>query len=258
MNLDKKSKTLFVASHADIGAAIEVFKIDSKGTKATWKMTITHNLMNTPNSILPLSEDEILFTNDHKFPIESQRILSTIETYLALPGGSLIYLNTKTGSGHHLANIPFANGIGRLNKTHIAVSSTTLPAVLIYELSTNRKTVTLQQKLRPRFYADNLRVDANGKLLIAGHPWIVSFSKVSKTQQKYDLDGTGEVGLLSEKDRPRAASWVVEWDGNPEGVLKDLYIGDAFGTSTTAARDVKRGVGFIGGLYDKGILVWKD
>jgi arylesterase / paraoxonase len=256
--LHRKSKTLYVASHSQIGAAIEVFQIDSKGTKATWKKTVTHDLMVTPNSVLPLSEDEILFTNDHKFPIESQRTLATIETYLAIPGGSLIYLNTKTGTGHSLTNIPFANGIGLLNKTHIAVSSTTLPAVLIYELSPDRKTVTLQQKLRPRFYADNLRVDADGKLLIAGHPYIFSYGKVAKTQQKYDMDGTGEAGLLPEKDRPRAPSWIVEWDGNPEGVLKDLYIGDEFGTSTTAARDVKRGVGFIGGLYDKGILMWKE
>jgi arylesterase / paraoxonase len=232
--------------------------MNSKGNKAVWKKTLTHDLMRTPNSVLPLSDHEVLFTNDHMFKIETNRVLAQIETYLAFPSGSLIYLNTKTNVAHKLAGIPFANGIGRLNNTHIAVSSTTTPAVLIYALSENRDSAILKQKLRPKFCVDNLRVDSNGKLLIAGHPHVSSITKVSETNQHYDLDGSGEARLLPEKDRPRAPSWVVDWDGNPEGTLRDIYIGNDYGTSTTATRDVKRGIGFISGLYEKGILVWKE
>lgn len=255
---DKDNHLLYVVSHADAGPAIEVFQINSKGNKAVWKKTLTHDLMHTPNSVLPLSEHEILFTNDHMFKVENYPTLALIETYSAYPGGSLIYFNTKTQAAHKLANVPFANGIGLLNNTHIAVSSTTLPAVLIYGLSEKRDSIILKQRLRPRFCADNLRVDSDGKLLIAGHPHGPTLSVVAKKNRFYDIDGTGEAGLLPAKDRPRSPSWVVEWDGNVDGTLTDLYIGHDFGTSTTAARDSKRGIGIIGGLYEKGVLVWKD
>jgi hypothetical protein len=51
-------------------------------------------------------------------------------------------------------------------------------------------------------------------------------------------------------------SWVAEWS-EAEG-LKDLLIGSDYGTSTTALRDVKNGVGFVTGLYEKGLLRWTE
>jgi arylesterase / paraoxonase len=214
--------------------------------------------MNTPNSILPLNENEILFTNDHKVQSEKHPILALAETFTAYPGGSLVHLNTKTNEAHLLASIPFANGIGLLNTTHVAVASSSLTAVLIYALNEDRKSITLSQKFQVPFCVDNLRVDGNGKLLMAGHPHVLTMSNVAKTNQMYDVDGSGEAGLLPGKNRPRAPSWVAEWDGNAEGVVKDLYVGHEFDTSSTAIRDVKRGVGFVTGLYGKGIMMWKE
>lgn len=157
-----------------------------------------------------------------------------------------------------LTNVPFPNGLARLNDTHIAVSSTSLPAVLIFEISPDFKTLTLHQKLRPWFLADNLRVDSNGKLLVAGHAYAPALTTVAKTNMLYDIDGTGAAGLLPGSQRGRAPSWVVEWDGNAEGTLRNLYIGHEFGTATTAVRDVGRKIGFIGGLFEKGIYVWRE
>jgi hypothetical protein len=70
------------------------------------------------------------------------------------------------------------------------------------------------------------------------------------------LDGTGEG--KPESERPKAGSWVVEWDGNDEGTLNTLYVGMDYGTSTTAVRDVEKGVGLVVGLYEKGIMVWRE
>jgi hypothetical protein len=64
----------------------------------------------------------------------------------------------------------------------------------------------------------------------------------------------GRSSGLHPDERPRAPSWVAEWDGNPEGKLRHLYVGTEYGTSTSTVRDVKRGVGFVVGLYEPGVL----
>jgi arylesterase/paraoxonase len=51
---------------------------------------------------------------------------------------------------------------------------------------------------------------------------------------------------------------VQSWDGNAKGELRDLYAGMEYGGSTTAVRDVARNVGIVTGLYEKGIMVWRD
>jgi arylesterase/paraoxonase len=49
---------------------------------------------------------------------------------------------------------------------------------------------------------------------------------------------------------------VAEWTES-EG-LKVLLMSEKFATGCTAVRDVEKGVGIISGLYDNGLLVWKE
>lgn len=88
--------------------------------------------------------------------------------------------------------------------------------------------------------------------MIAGHPHPPSLEKFSKTNHLFELDG-----VKYDLDRPRAPSRVIHWD---EVILKDTYVDDGreFGCSSTAVSDSQRGVGIITGLYEKGILVWKN
>jgi arylesterase/paraoxonase len=182
--------------------------------------------------------------------------MAVLETYAAFPGGSVIYVDLNTNAFKKIADVPFANGITTLNSTHIAVASTTLPAVLIYQVEPRTKDLMLTKKLRPNFMVDNLSTDTKGHLLMAGHPSPPTLEHVAKTNRYYDLDGTGRGKPAA--DRPRAPSWVAEWDGNIEGTIKDLYVGSEYGTSCGAVRDVDRGLGIIVGLYEKGILLWKE
>jgi arylesterase / paraoxonase len=252
------SKKLYVVNHAKQGPSIEVFTLSGGDgeLKATFDETITSPLIRTPNSIAPISDDEILVTNDHAIEVRFQPLLAQIETYLAYPGGSVVYHNHKSNETKVLANIPFANGIEFLNTTHVAVASTSTPSVNIYAWNSTLKTLSPKQKLYPPFLPDNLSVDGNGILLIAGHPYAPALTNVAKTNREFDLDGRGEG--KPEKERPRALTWVAEWDGNAQGVLKDLYVGTEYGTGSQAARDVEKGIGFVVGLYEKGIFVWKE
>jgi arylesterase/paraoxonase len=258
MGLHRESRTLFVINLGKGGPAIEVVKLDAKGTSGVHKETLKHPLIATPNSVWPLSEDEILFTNDHRWTGRTNPVLSKLENLALIPGGSVVHYNLKTKEAKKLWNIPFANGVAALNKTHIAVASTTMPAVLIFELDRAATALTLKLTLRPTFWADNLSVDAAGKLLLAGHPHPFLLQRAAEGSQFYDVDETGEAGLRPGGERPRSPSWVVEWDGNPEGKLTNLFVGHEFGSSTSAVRDLKRGVGFVSGLYEKGIMMWKE
>jgi arylesterase / paraoxonase len=254
-----ESKYIFSVNHAhsdSLGSSIEMYELSSDGLSAIYVKTIRDPLMYTPNSVFPISETEILFTNDHKFSHANEFWLAEVETFLALPTGSIVYLNHETGEARVLDQISYANGITTLNSTHMAVSSTLVPAVHIYSYESDWSQITLEQKLRPKFAADNLHLDSDGKLLIAGHPHSILCAIVAKENKLYDFDGN-EPKLKAKGEKRRAPSWVVEWDGNGDGILKDLFISNKFGTSTAAVRDVSRNIGMIFGLYEEGVLVFK-
>jgi arylesterase/paraoxonase len=253
--LDVPTSQLYFTTLSQPGPGIEVLQLSEDGKSATWKKTLVNAGMHTPNSILPLSDNEILFTNDHYFTPE-QHLLATVETYVALPYASLVHLNIATNKTTKLASLPFANGVVKLNETHIAVASTMYPAIYIYAFNPSAPSATLAQKITLSFWADNLSVDARGRLLIAGHSFAPGVATVAKAIGKHDIDETGEAGLLDAKDMPTSGSWVAEWDGVS---IRDLYKGEKeFQMATTAVRDVKRGVGFVSALYDRGLLSWTE
>ncbi|KAI9926190.1 hypothetical protein MW887_004653 [Aspergillus wentii] len=253
-----ETSTVYVSNHAKSGPKVEIFKLneDETGFSLQHQRTLSHPLIHAPNSLVAVSDDELYMTNDHKWKIGEHPKKSMFETYLAYPGGSIVYINLKTNTYKELANIPFANGVTALNKTHLAVASTAQPSVIIFKIDPESISLTETAKLRPAFMVDNLSTDSNGHLLMAGHPDLKLLKNVAKTNQFYDLDGTGKG--KPEAERPRAPSWVAEWDGNAEGVIRDIYVGTEYGTGCTAARDVGRGLGIVSGLYEKGIFVWKE
>ncbi|TID25181.1 calcium-dependent phosphotriesterase [Venturia nashicola] len=253
-----KTSTISVVNHAQSGPSIEIFKLDQNIATAAHGSTIAHPLIHTPNSLFPISDHELLITNNHKYEIRNRKLEATLKTYLSHPGGSVVYLNLLTNEAKIAADgIPFANGITLLNSTYVAVASTTTPSFSVYAINAATHDLALTQKVSIPFWIDNLKVDSAGTLLMAGHPWVPASTKVLKTNQLYDHDGTGK-GLALD-GRPRAGRWVAEWDGDGEGKIRDLYVGgvEEFGASTSVVRDLGRGLGFVVGLYEGGILMFK-
>ena len=73
-------------------------------------------------------------------------------------------------------------------------------------------------------------------------------------------DGRDESGGEGEERETackiRTSTGVAEW-GEETG-LKVLWMGDEFATGSTAVRDGKRRVGVVSGLYERGLLVWRE
>ncbi|KAK5173861.1 uncharacterized protein LTR77_002542 [Saxophila tyrrhenica] len=256
------SNTLFVVNHAPSGSAIEFFKFLPSEAAATHITTLEEpkNLA-TPNSIAVLSETEFLVTNDHWFRRRFRPVLALLETYMAFRGGSVTHVkfHSKLADGFGettvLTQIPFANGITQLNDSVIAVASSSMNTVYLYSMNRTDGSAPKLKQIRTisvPFHPDNLSVDGNGKLLIAGHPHAPTTEKVSKGNRFCQSNDPAE----REKCLSKGLSWVAEWSEAER--LKTLYAGDEFGTSTTAVRDVKSGMGIITGLYAKGLYVWRD
>lgn len=250
------SQTVFVVNHAESGSCVEMFKLFPSENAATHIRTVKHDtLLAAPNAVEALSETELLVTNDHYFRIRYKPILAKLETYLGVPGGSVVYIKLASTSTIHaelLARVPFANGIVRLNETMLAVASPNMAAVYLYSMEhgSSMPKLTHQRTFRVPFHPDNLSVDGDGKLLITGHPHSPTLEHVSGNSARCNALGTeGKEGC-----DVKAQSWISEWSEG-EG-LRTLYVDTEFSTSTTAARDVARDLGFAVGLYERGLMTW--
>lgn len=252
------SNTLFVVNHAPTGPCIEMFKLFLSEKAATHTGTIKHDLIAAPNAVAAVSGHELFVTNDHYFLAKNNPTLALLETYLGIPGGSVVHVDLHSilhPKVSLLARVPFANGIIELNSTALAVASSSMNSVYIYRLE--RPSMGESPRLKHietvsvPFHADNLSVDKNGKLLVSGHPHGPTLEKVAKNSARCDAPGS------ENKDGcEKGLSWIAEW--SEEDGVRTLYVGDGFGTSSTAVRDVERKIGIATGLYERGVLTWND
>jgi arylesterase/paraoxonase len=193
-------------------------------------------------------------TNDHYIRAGTSPFLSKIETFSGVPGGTVVYIDTRRKNNAKIvARVPFANGITRLDKTTLAVASTSKSGIYLFEIKADNA-LELKKVVRTAAAVDNLSIDSEGKVLMAGHPFAPALMKVSQGRARCDANGSVEE---KEACNCTAPSWVAEW--SEQTGLKELYkdSGLEFCSSSTAVRDVGRGVGIVSGLYERGILVFQ-
>lgn len=259
MAYDEATSTLFVCNHAKAGSRIEMFKLDAGRLVATHVRTILHPLVHAPNAIVLINSNELYVTNDHLVPARQAKILSQLETYLAAPTGTVVHVNLRDDGvqARVVARMAYPNGIEILNSTTVAVASTNKGAVYLYAKSPD-STLKYRSQFPVPFMPDNLSLSA-GKLLIAGHPHFPSLFSFAKA--RHICNDPAELAKATAEMKEycvagETASWVSEW--SEEGGLRHLYAGTEYPTSATAARDARRGVGIVAGLYAKGIMVWRE
>lgn len=260
------SNTLFVANHHSTGARIETFTLDlSSPSKpiAKHKRSIINSHIHAPNAIAAINENELYITNDHYFLIHNRRFLAQLETFLALPFGSVVHIDLTTDTVKKVARVSFANGAVVMNGgTTLAVSSTTKVAVYLYDIDPKTRALTLKNEVRVPFFPDNLNVALSKKnknaetLLIAGHPHPQSLSAFARSRFLCRSEAGKEAENVAYCSKLVAPSWVASW--SEKDGLKDIYVGTDFPSSCSAAKDDDRNVGIATGLYADGILVWRE
>ncbi|KAF2275020.1 uncharacterized protein EI97DRAFT_494930 [Westerdykella ornata] len=265
LSWDPISSTLYVVNHAHNASVLEIFSpVDLAAGTATHSRTLKHPLLHAPNAILDLGAGRLIVSNDHSKWLMARRskLLAQMETWSGIPGGSVVYIDTKDPraeeKGKVLAWVPFANGVERLNKTTVVVGSSSMSGLYFYNITEEADgTVDLTPSgfVRTPVAVDNLSLEEKtGKLLVAGHPFAPALVDVAIRRgscNSSDFDGE-----VSEKCKCNAPSWAAEW--SEEGGLRVLYQGYAICGSTTAVRDGERRIGVVTGLYDRGIMVFKQ
>jgi arylesterase / paraoxonase len=253
LDYEPEESALYVVNHATTGSVIDIFQLDLAAATATFVKTFKHPLIHAPNSIHALGHGRLYVTNDHFIRSEVSYLLSQAEMYLGLPGGTVVYTDTNDAeSTKVVARVAFANGITMLNATTLAVASSTAPGVYLYEVQPDYN-VTSRVYIRTDVSVDNLSVDSAGALLLAGHPFSPQLTQVASNRVNCDPQ--------SQDEAKRKAcdcispSWAAEW--TEKNGLRTLYKGYDFCSSATAVRDVKRGVGLLGGLYANGVMLFR-
>ncbi|KAI7913089.1 hypothetical protein M0657_008426 [Pyricularia oryzae] len=273
---DHPTRTLFVLNNDVRGPRLEVFRYKPSIISPVLKHlgTIEDPLIYSPNSVEVVSSTELYITNDHRFPARYHPTLSTLENYLLFAKGTVVRvkLSSKLSTMESIrtvASLPFANGIARLNESTMVVASTNTASIHFYSMpaaaaATNKEEdqgeqLPLTGVVKLPFLPDNLSVDEKGKLLIAGHPSPPELTQVSRSRALCQDERVRNPKAEDPKHcrKAMAPSWAAEW--TEAGGLRDLYVsrgGEAggYGTTATAVRDSARGVGFLTGLYDEGIL----
>ncbi|KAI5285377.1 hypothetical protein KEM54_000620 [Ascosphaera aggregata] len=247
------SSRLFVVSHHYDGSRIEIFKLDvgnklgyhSKNPPnlvAEHLRTVINITMPAPNAIAAINEHEIYVTNDHLFPRRFHPWLNAMETFLGF-GGSIVHVNLETDEVQKVASLSFANGIVLLNDTKLVASSTSTATVRLYDVNEqdHRRPLKKTQNIPIPFFPDNLSIDAENWLYIAGHPSMKALRQAVRNRHGC----TGAEGTQCYKSM--APTWVSRWR-ELEG-LQDVYVtSNGFGSGCAVARDSKHKIGLLSGL----------
>ncbi|XPS94155.1 hypothetical protein M3J09_003480 [Ascochyta lentis] len=249
---DASTSTLYVVNHSRHSKShILILNIDMQTLTTTLVARLQHDLLHAPNSIEIIDKNELYITNDHYLRSATSPLLSKIETFSGAPGGSIVYINTRSPSSAKIVGrVPFANGITLLNSTTVAVSSSSKYGVYLFSISAE-KSLLFQRIITVPAAPDNLSRDSRGALLVAGHPFAPALMGVAQSRAECRVTGVGADCNCT------APSWVGEW--SEAGGLKTLYRDDGgeFCSSTTVVRDLERGVGIVSGLYERGVLVFR-
>ncbi|KAF4555978.1 Hypothetical protein D9617_2g059440 [Elsinoe fawcettii] len=255
MEYHAPSNRIFVVNLSRDKPRIEVFKLHLAESAATFIQSVRHVHLPSPNSIYPISENSFYVTNDHYFPYRQHAMLNQIETFGALP---ISTVDKVTFSGSKvdvqtMARLPFPNGITKLNETTMAVASTSSATVRLFHVDQKSGKWIPKESIGVRMLPDNLSVDDEGTLFIAGHAHATSITKYAKTRKECNSPEGRKTQRCKDMTSP---SMVVSWT-RKDGV-KEIYTDDKYGAACTAVRDSKAKVGIVSSLYDPGLLVWKE
>ena len=257
-------RKLFVVNVTPDGVGIEIFKLQASDRKASHIRTLSHSLISTPNSIAAYNNSHFFATNDHYYQKGVNPYLSTLETYLALPGGNVVHGDRPRRykpDGDDIAvkvldNLAFANGVTFLNSTTLAVASCGRQTVNLYnivtDLESDHPTLELIHRIEMPFLVDNVKSDKRGTLLMAGHPHPPTTEHFAANAAQCNAPGGADGEGCDEK----GLSWISQW--SEKRGLEHLYAGDDYPTSCSAQKYVDRGLGMAVGLYAKGVLTWEE
>lgn len=161
---------LFVVNHNNQGSFVEVFEF--RNDSLIHLRSIKDELMCCPNDIVAVAPDKFYVTNDHGI---HDGFFRTLEDYLLIPLSYLLYCEdhsfTKVYTG-----LKYANGVNiSADGSVLYLTHTTGRELLTFNRNKETGKINLISTTELHTGVDNITVDIEGNLWIAGHPRLLAF-----------------------------------------------------------------------------------
>jgi arylesterase / paraoxonase len=225
------TRRLFVANRPDGAHTVEVMRLGSDG-RFVHERTIASPLLRNPNEVVVLAPDRILVTLDKE--AAAGTFAEIVEGALDRPTGRVLYVGPDgarlVAKGLHMANGIALSPDGR--SAYVAEMVGRRLAVFRRDPSTENW--DLRYRIALPAGPDNLTVDGNGRVLIAGHPKLLTLGlgyqhseqRLSPSMvMRFDPANRKLSTLLASDGREIAGSSVAAVDAKSGTML----VGSAFG-----------------------------
>ncbi|PLW06057.1 hypothetical protein PCANC_25588 [Puccinia coronata f. sp. avenae] len=191
---DRKSAPLIGAQ-----SVIEVFDTILGDSKATYRRTIKHELILTPNNLVGISETGFYVTNDHSSKTAWTRRWEPFLTDSEID--SIIFCSFKDEincipavSGKH----PHPNGIAKGPGDSLYMVTTYDPYLRVFEMQADH-TLALTDEVKLPRVVDNIYVTPTGSVFLAGIPSLYKFKKrlMAMREGNFDMPSPSDVWKIS-------------------------------------------------------------
>ena len=169
---------LFVVNHPEGGHSVEIFQVE--GDSLRHLETVRHDLMISPNDVAAVGPRQFYFTNDHGSRSSFGR---TLEDYLRLPRSNIVFYD-GTGARVVADGLRMANGIWAEDRGDLVYATTTIGGEFLAYRRSPGGDLTEIARLHLASGADNIDVDASGRILVACHPRLLTFVKHAKDRTR--------------------------------------------------------------------------
>jgi len=235
---------LLDATKLGANSTVEVFELTRGSTKWEHIKTIFSDAVFAPNNIAAVGDGSFLVTNDHDNKVSMFRELAFLTG-----GGSVAYCGFNNQC--HIANNHkswFANGVVKGHDGLYYVAQSAGGKIYVYSLQEDHSLLKIDE-INVGMGLDNLSVDDNGDLFVAGFPKVLALVKALEDPLTTEVPST-IFRIKKSVDGEGKATYEVT------KALEDIE-GKVLPGSTVAVHDVKTDTFFMGGVTSPFITVCK-
>ena len=224
---------LFVINHRTTGEnVVEIFNVGEGGVLEHLE-SISFGAMNSPNDLVAVGPRQFYASNDHGY---LSGIMMILEQYFALPFANAVYFDGNKGRIIK-SGLVAANGINRsADGKIIYISEALKQRISVFDRNIETGELTKTKHININSVPDNIDVDANGYLWVAGHSKIFEFVAHSE-----------DLSLI-------APSHIIKVDSST-GMLEDIFISLNGEINAASVGATHNNTLVVGAVFDGHVMV---
>ena len=225
------TRRLFVANRPSDGHTIEVFRLSASGDLLL-ERTLKHPLLRNPNDLVAIGPTEALVTLDKK--ADAATLGEIFEGARQLRTGKVLRINTETAE-YVAEDLRMANGIAFSPSQRVLyVGETIAQRLSVFDYDPQTKTLSFNRHVPLETGVDNITVNPDGRVFIAGHPKLLT---LAMGYQRSETSPSPSEVLVYDPSREAVERLYVndgsEHSGGSVAIVDDasgrMLIGSAFG-----------------------------